>query len=597
MNGNYSQINIYRLEAYPARFFFPSGESQAQEPVLEEIVTTIQPTPNNFTRSQHNAQLPISRLPPELLIDILVRSMDHFLVYKSALRLSHVCHHWRVIMVTYPPVWSTPDFSKPLLAREMIQRSKPGPLDIEFIAFSSLGIPGESLSVLTEALAEPPRIRSFRITSCNVRDDILQNVLAPLVQPMPSLRDLTVHAYGPGQDGVPLELPPTFFSHAPNLKKVRLRGCKFPWEYPIPANITSLHLDLRYSGSIPLPTTSQFLQALAGMPFLEYLFILDSFPIPFSDRLAIVGLPHLRELRPGALSPSQAPSSVKLLSHISFPSTTRIWMDISYNLSHFQPSHGGQSSQLLYDLFGALSSLGNVKSLQLLCDNSSSFELKAWFDSLPSEFIDQPFLVYSFTPYDLEYPPFGVELDWEEPDTPLPAEALIDHLVRSVSLTSLDTLRICMSIEDSPKLLGYLAGSKALGRLVVGRDSAYGLLSLPVIHDDNSDEALLGHLPFPALRELVFYGVDFRWIHPPLFPVLLAALEKRPEKLHRLVLQECENLTHLEVERLRGAVIELDEEDTVSIDFSDDGDEWSHDSHDPVSESDDVEEHLGDEGT
>ncbi|KAK7038973.1 hypothetical protein VNI00_010365 [Paramarasmius palmivorus] len=623
MEGNYSQINVqWLVVANPAQLIFTPEKLQAQEPVLEQTVIAAQPTPNNSAQSQHNAQLPVSRLPTETLTKILLHSMDDALIYKSALVLSHVCHLWRAILVNYPPIWSAPDFSRPPLAREMIQRSKPGPLDVDLDSLrtetgcrrrrssprqpqgcslvlksaialqqvfqglhqslsstgsSKLVITPESLSVLKEALGDPSRIRSFKASSFVIGADLLEQFLSRLEKlPIPSLRKLEVHS---DQDGG-FELPEIFFSSSPNLKKVRLVGCKVPWDRPIlfsSITIASLHLDLRKA--TPLPTGSQFLGALAGMPFLEYLSLSDTFPLSFPDQAAVVELPCLRQLDANVTVIPQSHSCIQAFSYLSFPHSVKIRVNIPYGLSHFQPPRANGRARLLDDFFGTLSTkLGNIKALLLFYlqdSDDTNVQINAYSDSVPFDsFVNEVNRFFLPSSAELDAP-FGAQLSWMDDWTPIvPIKAFLQHMLRSISLTSLETLKVDIDDDEVSTLFERLADSTTLSCIIVGSESAYRLLKILEADDadENKELSRRAH-PFPALQELELLEVDLRPINsPPFLSSLLAALDRRPEKLKRLVLRYCTNVTISDLLKLEEVGFGFDDGSAAGL-LAEDGDD------------------------
>ena len=89
-------------------------------------------------KSPHNALVPISRLPPETLVEIfsLLRSPPDDSKYVPSLewiRVTHVCSRWREVALSSPCLWNHINFTKLTLPgfTEILARAKMSPLHIE----------------------------------------------------------------------------------------------------------------------------------------------------------------------------------------------------------------------------------------------------------------------------------------------------------------------------------------------------------------------------------------------------------------------------------------------------------------------------------
>ncbi|KAK7023366.1 hypothetical protein VNI00_016781 [Paramarasmius palmivorus] len=522
---------------------------------------------NIHLRSQHNAQLPISRLPTEILADIFLYCMEHGYRRTSGnvVHLGHVCHHWRMVSVNYPPLWSTPDFSRPLLARMIVQRSKPGPLDVNldsitfslnpFAASPKFVVSPESVSVMSEALAESSRIRSLEVTSDWIPFDIAQRILALFQKPMPLLDSLAVHAYKVDQ---PVELPITF---SPTLKKLDLMHCNVPWGIPMLANVT----DLTLSGvGFPMPPTdSQLLGTLNLMPLLEHLSLTEIFPLSFSQFTPVVNLPRLRRFVSRAYSFSQSSSCLRTLPYISFPHTPTIWNHIVCNQSMFDSPRPDGSARFFRNLFERLSLTRNLKTKALDVSVSRHrydiVTVQVWADKVPPKFL-KIFDNFEKPPRlsECTEPRVEAEITWKDNLSGLATGILMKQLILSLSLKSLHTVRTHMRDRNGSSvvqlLLDSLVDSIALKCLHVSESDAYALFSLLTAHHHDSHETASQSgdtLPFPALQDLGLYDVDLRpATSPDLFASVLAALEARPQKLQRLLMRSCRNITEPQFLRL-----------------------------------------------
>ncbi|KAK7019147.1 hypothetical protein VNI00_018179 [Paramarasmius palmivorus] len=476
----------------------------------------------------------------------------------SILRLTHVCRQWRAIILNYPLFWSCPDFSRPLLAKEMIQRSKPGPLDLHlaFVIKWRTSI-SNMLSVMTASSNEIPRIRTLKLMLGYSGFCIPHYMLQPLVslltqvQRMPLLESLSIRSCG---NEAKLELPTHIVAGgSPLLKELDLRQCRIPWGSPIFANLTTLNLDLsgdEFPGN-DLPDGSTFLQTLGESPLLERLSLTGVFPLSITtDALpAVIVLPHLRRLHLGVQDPAQTRSCIETFRRLSFPQTVGVWLHITYDESAL-PFLEESSSNLFRPFFDKVTSLGKARIVRLYSESDETVNLEIWFKAIPFDPEDdflEPLVSECYRTGE-KIPSFGAEIEWlGDTQHYVPMQSVIREMARSLSMKHLETLDLRQHAdEDSAKIiLDALVDSTTLRCLLISEESTRGFVACITVS------------AFPALCDLGLFRVDLRQlIREGLFEPLVSTLETRPKKLERLMIDEHELLPiDSEIERLQNVAV------------------------------------------
>jgi len=226
-------------------------------------------------KSRHNALVPISRLPPEALVEIfsLLPFPSDDSKYVPSLKwicVTHVCSRWREVALSSPYLWNHINFTKLTIAgfTEILTRAKMSPLHIEakvtprrktrFNAFRKqleahishtrhLSISGEFRAVLKRLVSPAPALVSLSLTgppySCvaSQPECIIQNSL--------------------------------FNGTAPKLTRLELLGCSIGWQSPLLKGLQTLKI--RTPDAQAMPTLDDWLAALDEIPQLTTL-ILDN---------------------------------------------------------------------------------------------------------------------------------------------------------------------------------------------------------------------------------------------------------------------------------------------------------------------------------
>ncbi|TFY73441.1 hypothetical protein EWM64_g10571 [Hericium alpestre] len=246
-------------------------------------------------KTQRNALLPISRLPPEVLSQIFqyiavveqsyprTRYFPPFLGSSGTLgwiKITHVCRQWRDVALADSRLWAKTVCALPSATPEMLQRSGTAPITINH-DFSYYRNKSRILKSVQLALTHIARTKEIRI-SANKR--ILTNIVDSLQDnPAPILETLELCLSADARTGFFYEsvhLPARICSSTPRLRNLILDNCSIPWDSPLLRNLT--HLEVRLltfcMPEVLLPTIPQLITILSRCPDLQTLVLSDALP-------------------------------------------------------------------------------------------------------------------------------------------------------------------------------------------------------------------------------------------------------------------------------------------------------------------------------
>ncbi|KAE9397050.1 hypothetical protein BT96DRAFT_860443 [Gymnopus androsaceus JB14] len=530
-------------------------------------------------RSRRNSLVPISKLPAEILCAIFMFIPTHGptpLRYRwHWITITHISHLWRTISLNCPELWSTPDFTKPNLASEMIKRSKMAPLNIEVTSNSWLT--PWVLKTVGESLKQITRINEIHLlASRNNMDKLLSgiNYPAPLLGTL--ILDLTDYYLSERYI-----IPQDFLADdASRLYHIDLTGCHLRWDSSLLRNLA--YFKVRNPGP-PAPTLDQLLSVLTAMPQLEELDLEKCLPksLPGNTSTNATGksritLPNLRNLRiTGALE-----ECVTFLEHVHIPTaaTTHVRATCSQI-----PQKGSTTLVLINQVCQRLPLVRGNKNMpappgtrvpvikSLLVHLSSRLYIQAW-DDIPSEVALENVSPGSFA-HASTAGWFKIEFAWEHT---LVMDHLIDDVVAAICsplpLLQLSNLHIDNSYSESSS---YPACAKTFGSLpqitTLTIDGMSGHEKFVGAYTDVRDIAVAsdrvnsgsGHLTlfFPALHTLKLVDTDFDRPNHAQGATLLYSLldyhvyrEKLQRPIHKLYLEDCTHLTSEKVDELKKVV-------------------------------------------
>lgn len=207
-----------------------------------------------------NAQAPIHRLPPELLAEIMVYTIDWMYWGTWQLRiLAMVSTYWRDIILSSPRCWSVLDgLHEPEEWKAVLAHNPAGTIDLRCAVFSHERV--EEFVPL--AIAEAPRTGTLTLW-VDDENDLVERVFGV---PFPALRDLLVHNSAAEQKMIPP------LGDGVNLRHVELYRIGIRWDEPRLTNLTTLCLAALVGG---VPTATQLHTLLSCSPNLERLRITD----------------------------------------------------------------------------------------------------------------------------------------------------------------------------------------------------------------------------------------------------------------------------------------------------------------------------------
>jgi len=276
----------------------------------KHALSTIHVSMNTFPK--------INRLPPEVLALI-----PSFLTsFKDLVFTTHVCRHWRNIVIASPPLWSYLDneaMHKDLVAAYM-DRCGDTPLDVNFSSESD-----KNASFLEKVVLHSSHICRIRIP-CLPWYHIAE-ISDAFETPLPLLRDVDLSI---GYDLSPPPFEQPFLAGATNLVSLCLSDYNMNsgtlLHFIIP---TLTRLSLSFSEP-RIPMVGELLEFLRNSPLIEDLqvhadTVLDAPEenSAFPDRFQPVDLPYLHNIR---LSWTTPRSQYTLLAHIQHPPNCSVSM-------------------------------------------------------------------------------------------------------------------------------------------------------------------------------------------------------------------------------------------------------------------------------
>ena len=287
----------------------------------KHALSTIHSSMNTFPK--------INRLPPEVLA--LIPSF--FTSYKDLVFTTHVCRHWRNIIIASPPLWSYMDnetMHNDLVAAYM-DRCGDTQLDINFSSESSKNSP-----FLEKIMLHSSHIRKIRIpyvSWCHIVE-----ISDAFETPLPLLREVDLNI---GYDLSPPPFEQSFLVGATNLVSLRLSDCNMHsgtlLHFIIP---TLTHLSLSFSEPRIL-MVGELLELLRNSPLIEDLQIhadvmLDASEenSAFPDQFQPVDLPCLRGIHINSATPR---SQYTLLANIQHPSNCSVYTQSRSDSDIVQP--------------------------------------------------------------------------------------------------------------------------------------------------------------------------------------------------------------------------------------------------------------------
>ncbi|KAK7051591.1 hypothetical protein VNI00_004570 [Paramarasmius palmivorus] len=470
---------------------------------------------------EHNSKSPIFRLPIEVLAYILqlcvptADNIHHYYYPRRAryrwLAFTHVCRFWRTIAIENSMMWSQLDFNVPELAREMIQRSNPSPMDIHFpLPSMTKKSIKHAMSAFLEALSCAPRIRVLKLKLSRAALSLIQPYM---INRMPSLQSVSISCT-PEWNGTMNQtalLGPNFQGghEAPDrLTHLQLERCHTVWTYRAPfTDLISLHID-GAPGSRPIEEAFYtMLRRLTQLKDLK----LGIYALPQARHVALppVAFPKLDYLSLRSSIPEIA-NCRRVVDNISFPTNqAAIKLSISSPPDHIQHVQSATLSDISSVLGFVSRQARSIISVSLYPKGGEGLDCEAWC----AELLDCSEFSCSISgPPDL-----SIQLKTRGLDIVIAA-------IRAISRTSesISALRIggFMPELDYVRFLEPLVHLSQLKRLfVVSCDTSAEVLAA-------LSTASVDRLAMPALEVMVFIDIQE---YGGFLQSLIAYLDKRIE--------------------------------------------------------------------
>ncbi|KAG8959416.1 hypothetical protein FRC00_001636 [Tulasnella sp. 408] len=204
-----------------------------------------------------NAQTPISRLPLELFLEIIVHAINWmYWSIRQLQLLATVSTHWREVILSSPQCWAVLNGShEPREWRLILARNPARLIDVRCSG-------GRIEEFVPLALAAAPRTSALTLW-VNDKNELVEKMFGV---PFPALRYLLVSNGAMDQKVIPS------LGEGVHLRHLELYKTSMRWDEPRLANLSTLCLSSLWGG---YPTVSQLYTILSCSPNLERLHLLD----------------------------------------------------------------------------------------------------------------------------------------------------------------------------------------------------------------------------------------------------------------------------------------------------------------------------------
>ncbi|KAJ7232869.1 hypothetical protein C8J57DRAFT_1382981 [Mycena rebaudengoi] len=237
------------------------------------------PLPRPPPDPEHNAKLKISRLPPEIVVEIFLLICESSFTEYSWIACTHVCASWRQIALNTPLLWAHVVFESHAWVSTCLERSKSSPLIVT----------ADIRLAVVETLVCDVLKMAERIVRIHLRLYVPgQLILDLLLGPFPRLTDLSVENYTWVASNIPVQ------PDAPSFPALRslLMCTNVPYLPPLPSQLVSLEIYFRGWQPIPWDSLALALGQLHQLHTLK----LSGFSAPPSSPSQPISFPVLRDL-------------------------------------------------------------------------------------------------------------------------------------------------------------------------------------------------------------------------------------------------------------------------------------------------------------
>ncbi|KAI0314789.1 hypothetical protein OF83DRAFT_412344 [Amylostereum chailletii] len=300
--------------------------------VMKQLVTTLE-----NRRAACRASVALSKFPVEILGEIMAILVDVWPLISACnrgtpslgwMQITHVCRHWRDVALDMPMLWTKNICTLTDAADTMLERARDLPVDM--VCNCDNHTETEWPIIFQFCLSNFHRARSLYL--CFEDEDYEKVAAALSSQPLPHLESFKIGW------GVDLRHPGIFdfpYLIAPKLRTVSLNDGFLPWDPSAIHHIDAIVSDNDLN-SEPSPTRLlTLLRDSCNLRHLKLVGWISTDFIAFHDQAFIASLPHLEYMYLES-SPRRA---MAVMSHLSFPKTTRIALEL-----HEYPENDDSSS-------------------------------------------------------------------------------------------------------------------------------------------------------------------------------------------------------------------------------------------------------------
>jgi len=293
-------------------------------------------------RSIKNSLAPINKVPPEIFSLI----PDHCETDEELIKLTHVCHSWREILISRASLWTSLDCENSDKTGAYIQRSRGSPLEVSLAARGPTHPPKDVLLLVLQ------HISRFKALTVYGTPLTVPNLVKHFNSPAPLLEKLDIPVLSLGSAPVKSTI---FGGNLSSLRKLRLWGVftSLPWKTM--SNLTILDFD---GGSGDKISATQLLNFFEHAPLLRDIKLTAALPDSSNAPAErVVSLPHLV-----LLNISAQPVHSILLNHLHIPIGALVTLEFAFD---------GERFPILDYLPGSLNnlkSISHVTTINLLFD-------------------------------------------------------------------------------------------------------------------------------------------------------------------------------------------------------------------------------------
>ncbi|CAL1695158.1 unnamed protein product [Somion occarium] len=300
-------------------------EAEAQEWLEEETRRTAEYL--SFLRGLRNSLAPIHRLPAELLASIFTEATlgEHLKPFDLVVQMSHVCRHWREVLLEMSTAWSDIDVSCIDRARTFVERSNVPGLKLRWNTPSNNSEQTTVPQILDVIISHLSRFTEIR---ADLNWDNIKALLDLLsTHNAPALRHLGLKlSWHHRQIGMGCK--PTPCTASLQLHSLSLCGFAIDWNSPMYSGLKRLELDDQCNfHAVPSVEFLDILERCPDLVHLQVKFSGSTFRVRNTDATTYLAPRRTVELKKCnyfSLDSFESQDCAYVLAHLCLPESTRI---------------------------------------------------------------------------------------------------------------------------------------------------------------------------------------------------------------------------------------------------------------------------------